>query len=206
MKPDLPKAQSGVTVDSRPSLQGRSRCYQRVKRTQRFLSDCSMGQHYHVFFHKRRYSYGSPVCGCLSLIVYALLLYYMGLKIAGVVMKSEYVNVEQFKPINFTDNGITLGHFFETVELQIVYDMVQNDTVIYYCPFFQDMATLRTENPSKIIYLNLTSDYTNLQCNAYVNETYFSDPTPLQTNFTMYLSCPNCTIGYQVSLREWLVN
>lgn len=75
-------------LESRPSLRGKPLWHKRVKKCQRFLSDCSMGQHYHVFFHKRRYSYGSPVCGLLSLIIYSLLLYYLVIKFASVFMKS----------------------------------------------------------------------------------------------------------------------
>lgn len=100
------------------------------------LSDCSMGQHYHVFFHKRRYSYGSPVCGAISLLVYAGLLYYMIVKFMGIIMMKDYVNVEQFKPINFTDNNITIGHFFESINFQIVFDMQYNETSSWYCPTF----------------------------------------------------------------------
>lgn len=71
-----------------------------------------MGQHYHVFFHKRRYSYGSPICGALSLIVYSALLYYMVIKFKAVIDVDNYDTLSEFKPINFTDNGITLGRFF----------------------------------------------------------------------------------------------
>ena len=80
-------------LDSRPSLVGKSKWYRFKKKAQRYLSDCSMGQHYHVFFHKRRYSYGSPVCGLFSVIVYAALLYYMALKFFGVIVMADYVNV-----------------------------------------------------------------------------------------------------------------
>ena len=117
-----------------------------------------MGQHYHVFFHKRRYSYGSPVCGLLSLIVYGALLYYMIVKFAAIIMIEDYVNVEQFKPIDFTDNNITMGHFFESVDMQFVFDMVSNDTKTWYCPNFLDIATLESQNPDKNITLTITYD------------------------------------------------
>ena len=64
----------------------------------------------------------------------------MIIKFAGIIQKKDYVTVEEFKPINFTDNNITVGHFFKTVELQIVFDMVQKDTTTWYCPNFLDIA------------------------------------------------------------------
>lgn len=76
-----------------------------------------MGQHYHVFFHKRRYSYGSPVCGFFSLLIYIALLYYMTIKFIAVINKSEYTLVEQFKPLNLEQNNLTLYKFFDTLQL-----------------------------------------------------------------------------------------
>lgn len=102
-----------------------------------------MGQHYHVFFHKRRYSYGSPVCGCLSLIVYAALLTYIILKFKAVILKEDYTNLEEFKPISFDPAlGVTVGRFFKTVNLEFVWDMVTNDSSTWYCPNYLDKASL----------------------------------------------------------------
>jgi hypothetical protein len=81
-----------------------------------------MGQHYHVFFHKRRYSYGSPICGCLSLFVYAGLLIYVIFRFKAVILKEDYTNLEEFKPINFDPSlGVNVGRFFHTVDLQFVF-------------------------------------------------------------------------------------
>jgi hypothetical protein len=113
-------------VESRPSLIGKPKWHKRLKKAQRFLSDCSMGQHYHVFFHKRRYSYGSPVCGFFSLLIYIALLYYMTIKFIAVINKSEYVLVEQFKPLNLEQNNLTLYKFFDT--LQLNFAVVRMDT------------------------------------------------------------------------------
>jgi hypothetical protein len=98
-----PDKEHSFELESRPSLVGKSKWYQFKKKAQRYLSDCSMGQHYHVFFHKRRYSYGSPVCGVISVVVYALLLYYMALKLWNVIVMADYVNVQKFMPIKFDD-------------------------------------------------------------------------------------------------------
>ena len=113
-------------IESRPSLIGKPKWNKRLKKAQRFLSDCSMGQHYHVFFHKRRYSYGSPVCGFFSLLIYIALLYYMTIKFIAVINKSEYVLVEQFKPLNLEQNNLTLYKFFDT--LQLNFAVVRMDT------------------------------------------------------------------------------
>ena len=115
-------------LESRPSLVGKSKWFIFKKKAQRYLSDCSMGQHYHVFFHKRRYSYGSPVCGFLSLIVYAALLFYMGQKFLGLILKKDYVNVETFKPIDFTSYNLDIGSFFQKVNMQIKFDTYFNTT------------------------------------------------------------------------------
>lgn len=91
------------TMSNRPSsVTARHATYlKRRKKVQRCLSDCSLGQHYHVFFHKRRFSYGSPICGFLSLFVYAALLYYMIIKLIAIFTISTLVNVELYNPINF---------------------------------------------------------------------------------------------------------
>lgn len=88
-----PDKEHSFELESRPSLVGKSNWYRFKKKAQRYLSDCSMGQHYHVFFHKRRYSYGSPICGFFSMIVYAALLYYMAVKLWAVIVMKDYVNV-----------------------------------------------------------------------------------------------------------------
>lgn len=104
-----------------------------------------MGQHYHVFFHKRRYSYGSPVCGLISLIVYALLLFYMGLKFYQVFSKANYVNVEMYKPIDFEDHTISIYEFLKSIDLEIGISNNQNDCI----DFLQSNLTkISTQNPS----------------------------------------------------------
>jgi hypothetical protein len=117
---ESPKAAPRVVEDltSRPSFKGKSKCHTRIKKTQRYLSDCSMGQHYHVFFHKRRYSYGSPVCGFFSLIIYAALLFYITIKFKGVILKPTLINVEEYKPIDFTNyTSLTIYSFLNSTEL-----------------------------------------------------------------------------------------
>jgi hypothetical protein len=122
-----------------------SRWQQRLRKAQRFMSDCSMGQHYHVFFHKRRYSYGSPVCGLISLIVYALLLFYMGFKFYQVFSKANYVNVEMYKPIDFEDHTISIYEFLKSIDLEIGISNNQNDCI----DFLQSNLTkISTQNPS----------------------------------------------------------
>jgi len=100
------------------------------------MSDCSMGQHYHVFFHKRRYSYGSPVCGLISLIVYALLLFYMFLKFYLVFTKANYVNVEMYKPINFGSNNLTIKNFLNSIDLEIQISKYQDNNTFVSCTQF----------------------------------------------------------------------
>lgn len=100
------------------------------------MSDCSMGQHYHVFFHKRRYSYGSPVCGLISLIVYALLLFYMFLKFYLVFTKANYVNVEMYKPINFGSNNLTIKNFLNSIDLEIEVSKYQGYKSFLNCTQF----------------------------------------------------------------------
>jgi len=123
-----PDKEHSFELESRPSLVGKSKWYRFKKKAQRYLSDCSMGQHYHVFFHKRRFSYGSPVCGLFSVIVYAALLYYMALKFIGVIMMKDYVNVQKFKPINFDEYTISVGEFFQMSNMNVVFDIYLNDS------------------------------------------------------------------------------
>ena len=123
----------------------------RLKKVQRFLSDCSMGQHYHVFFHKRRYSYGSPVCGLISVIVYLLLIYYMLLKFYLVFIRANYNNVETYKPIDFNSNNLTISNFLTSIDLEITIQRDQNQTTIYNCYYFIDnnFTILKTNIPDQ---------------------------------------------------------
>jgi hypothetical protein len=68
----------------------------------------------------------------------------MILKFKAVIMMEDYTTLEEFKPISFDDQGlgVTVGRFFETVNLQFVFDMVSNDTSTWYCPNYLDKATL----------------------------------------------------------------
>ena len=120
-----------------------------------------MGQHYHVFFHKRRYSYGSPVCGFFSLLIYLGLLFYMVVKFKAVFDKSEYVTVEQFKPINLEENNISMYDFFESIKLNFaVFRIDVNFNVISNCNQFIDESyfTIDVKNPN--IFVNVKVNYT----------------------------------------------
>ena len=77
-----------------------SKTRQILNLVKQFLSDCSMGQHYHVLYHKRRSSYASPFCGILTLLLYAAILYYMFIRFKAVIMNEEYTLLEEFRPLS----------------------------------------------------------------------------------------------------------
>jgi len=149
-----------LALSTRPSsFTARNATYlKRKKKVQRCLSDCSLGQHYHVFFHKRRFSYGSPICGFLSLFVYAALLFYVIIKLIGIFTISNYVNVELYNPINFKGNNITIGNFLQKIELEIVFDMQLNDSTTWFCPNLEQIALLRADNPPMYLPLSVSFD------------------------------------------------
>jgi hypothetical protein len=58
------------------------------------------------------------VCGFFSLIIYLALLYYMVIKFAAVINKSQYVTVESFKPLDLDENNLKVKNFFDTIQLE----------------------------------------------------------------------------------------
>jgi hypothetical protein len=199
-------------AESRPSLIGKPKWHKRLKKAQRFLSDCSMGQHYHVFFHKRRYTYGSPVCGFFSLLIYIALLYYMTIKFIAVINKSEYILVEQFKPLDLEHNNLTLYKFFDTLQLNFaVVRMDTNFQVIYDCQEFldQDYFTAEVHNPELSLTLRVNDTLSNSSATLCYFDIFYKDMPnnlSLTDKFRINFTCPNCTLGYSVSLREYYVN
>ncbi len=180
-----------------------------IKKAQRFLSDCSMGQHYHVFFHKRRYSYGSPVCGFISLVVYLLIIYYMILKFYLIFARANYTNVETYKPIDFGNNNITISDFLQSIDMEIAIKMYQNETYYVDCTNFitNNQTTLTTNNPPMQLELYVKeTQFFEAQCMFHINMSSVTQNVQLQSNFTMNFTCTLCTEGYNVGLKEYYVN
>jgi hypothetical protein len=79
--------------------------------------------------------------------------------------------------------------------MNVVFDIYLNESRTWYCGNFMDNSTLISQNPDMVIPLiyNYDSNSEHYQCRLSVNESMFSNSTPLYTNFTLKFSCPNCS-------------
>jgi hypothetical protein len=96
-----------------------------IKLTQRILADSSLGQHHHVFFHKSRYSYASPITGFLSILIYMSILYYACIRFYTVFSPTNFdTPLILYKPLNFTeDTSLTIGKFFQSAQMHVYFQI-----------------------------------------------------------------------------------
>ena len=99
-----------------------------MKNAQRYLADASLGQHQHVWYHKYRYSYASPITGFISLVIYANLLFYTVTRFLDIGFERTFNTLTLYQPLDLSlDTTLTVGQFFTAAGLHFFYTVVPGD-------------------------------------------------------------------------------
>ena len=86
----------------------------------RCILRCAFGKHYTVFYHKGKSYFSSLLCGTISAIFWMIILYYL-IKSMATVIDRDYTVREEYLPISFQDQSFTIGEFFKTTEMVIMF-------------------------------------------------------------------------------------
>jgi len=171
-----------------------------VKNAQRYLADASLGQHQHVWYHKYSYSYASPITGFISLVIYANLLFYTITRFLDIGFERTFNTLTLYQPLDLSlDTTLTVGQFFTAAGLHFFYTVVPGDPD---CSQYQgsNYVSIYTTNPRIYLPFNSTYDPEQGACRADLAPQVFRDPHRLNSNFSIYFYCYNCTGGMDVAM------
>ncbi|CDW81249.1 UNKNOWN [Stylonychia lemnae] len=172
-----------------------------------FFRGCSLGQHYSVFYHKRRSYFTSLTCGIITFIFYCLILWYTFYTFWKVIARSEYDIVEEYKPLDFTSHSLDTQTFIDTSDFVIQIPRQWLSILISCEALFRNNITLVTTNPKRTLSFKLIEDFTTIyqpKCNVTIDKN--QNIGSVMNNFTMYFACDQCAENYQVSMKQYFAN
>lgn len=129
----------------------------------KIISQCSLGQHYTVFYHKRRSYFTSLCCGVITTILYIFVLFYAVTRFKSIFDRAEYDVVEEYKPLSLNQEELTFDTFIDTSELVIQF--IRPWETVYYkdcSELYAANVTLISSNPDGKLAFTLTNDFTEI--------------------------------------------
>ncbi len=78
------------------------------------------------------------------MLLFIAILYYAILSFKAVICLEQYDLVEEYRPIDFNDNNLTVGGFFRTIDLHIEFYLPY---ILSECSDYNENITFSSTNP-----------------------------------------------------------